>query len=215
MKKTILVALALNSLSVAAAPYVGLEYGFGSTDHDFETSFQADGVNLNPELEDGILGGFVGYSINESWAIELGYSQFELDDERSKNLGIVDINGQMYQHEMEWDSSIKAKQITLAPVFSYAVNDKWTTKMKAGVTYTQYESTARKSEEHELVINDDVELNNTLFHRSEKNDEFGAMVSIGAEYEIASGFTVGANAKYQLDSYTNTASLNVSSTYYF
>ncbi|MCK8078387.1 AcfA family outer membrane beta-barrel protein [Vibrio sp. 1CM2L] len=215
MKKTILVALALNSFSVAAAPYVGLEYGFGSTDHDFETSFQADGVNLNPELEDGILGGFVGYAINESWAIELGYSQFELDDERSKNMGIADIEGQMYQHEMEWDSSIKAKQITLAPVFSYAVSDKWTTKIKAGVTYTQYESSVRKSEEFELVVNDDVELNNTLFHRSEKNNEFGAVVSIGAEYEITSGFTVGANAKYQLDSYANTASLNVSSTYYF
>ncbi len=46
------------------------KYGFGSTDHDFETFSGYDGVNLNPELEDGILG-IVGYSINESRAIEL------------------------------------------------------------------------------------------------------------------------------------------------
>ncbi|WP_274879692.1 AcfA family outer membrane beta-barrel protein [Vibrio harveyi] len=215
MKKTVLTILTASSFSVAAAPYVGLEYGFGTTDHDFEPSFQADGVNLNPELEDGIFGGFIGYSINDSWAVELGYNQFDLDDGRSKNLGIVDIKGQKYHHEMNWDASIKAKQITLAPVFSYALNEKWTTKVKAGLTYTQYESKASKLEEHELVMNDDVEMNNTLFHRSEKNNELGAMLSIGAEYKIFPQLTIGANAKYQLDSYANTASINVGSTYYF
>ncbi|MHC0045172.1 AcfA family outer membrane beta-barrel protein [Vibrio campbellii] len=215
MKRTVLTILAASSFSVAAAPYVGLEYGFGTTDHDFETSFEADGVNLNPEQEDGIFGGFVGYSINDSWAVELGYSQFELDDSRSKNLGIENIDGKDYHREMEWDSSIKAKQITLAPVFSYALNDKWTTKVKAGLSYTQYESKAGKYEEHELVSNDDVEMSKTLFHSTEKNNELGAVFSVGAEYKIFPQLTIGANAKYQLDSYANTASINVGSTYYF
>ncbi|MGR5130806.1 AcfA family outer membrane beta-barrel protein [Vibrio alfacsensis] len=215
MNKSVLAILAASSFSVSAAPYVGLEYGFGTTDHDIETSFKADGVTLNPELEDGIFGGFVGYSLNDSWAVELGYSQFDLDDSRSKNLGIVDIDGQNYHHEMDWDSSIKAKQITFAPVFSHALNDKWTTKFKAGLSYTQYESKASKHEEHELVSNDDVEMGSTLFHSSEKNNELGAMFSVGAEYKILPQLTIGANAKYQLDSYANTASINLGSTYYF
>ncbi|MEF1336933.1 autotransporter outer membrane beta-barrel domain-containing protein, partial [Vibrio rotiferianus] len=39
--------------------------------------------------------------------------------------------------------------------------------------------------------------------------------SVGAEYKIFPQLTIGANAKYQLDSYANTASINVGSTYYF
>ncbi len=86
---------------------MGLEYGFGTTDHDFEPSFQADGVNLNPELEDGIFGGFIGYSINDSWAVELGYNQFDLDDGRSKilELSISRVKNTI----MKWIGTLQSK----------------------------------------------------------------------------------------------------------
>ncbi|EHK0032477.1 porin family protein [Vibrio parahaemolyticus] len=215
MNKTLLALLVTCSVSVSAAPYVGLEYGLGTTDHDLEPHFSADNVTLNPELEDGIFSGFVGYAFNDNWALELGYSQFDLDDSRSKNLGIKPIDGKDYHHEMDWDASIKAKQVSLAPVFNYALNDKWTTKFKAGLTYTQYDAKVSKHQEYELVANDDVEMTNTLFHSAEKNNEFGAMFSVGAEYQVFPKLTIGANAKYQLDSYANTASFNVGTTYYF
>ena len=215
MKKTALTILVASSFSVTAAPYVGLEYGFGATNHNFETSFKNEGVNLNPKMKDGIFGGFVGYSINDTWALELGYHQFELEDSQSQPQGIANIGGQNYHEKLEWDSSVKAKQMSLAPVFNYALSEKWTAKAKAGLTYTQYESKASKSREYEHVFNDDIEMSKNLFHRSEKSNEFGAMVAVGAEYEIFPQLTVGANAKYQLDSYANTASINVGSTYYF
>lgn len=213
MKRTVLTILAASSFSVAAAPYVGLEYGFGTTDHDFETSFEADGVNLNPELEDGIFGGFVGYSINDSWAVELGYNQFELQDNRSKHLSYDPTTAT--KKELDWDSSIKATQITLTPVFSYALNEKWTTKIKAGLSYTQYKSTAGKylETENELTDQETSVLQGTPIQN--KSDELGGIFSIGAEYKIFPQLTIGANAKYQLDSYANTASINVGSTYYF
>ncbi len=116
---------------------------------------------------------------------------------------------------MDWDSSITAKQVSLAPVFNYALSDKWTTKFKAGLTYTQYDAKVAHDQEYELVVNDDVEISNTLFHSSEKNNELGAMFSVGAEYQVLPKLTIGANAKYQLDSYANTASFNVGTTYYF
>lgn len=93
MNKTLLALLVTCSVSVSAAPYVGLEYGLGTTDHDLEPHFSADNVTLNPELEDGIFSGFVGYAFNDNWALELGYSQFDLDDSHSKNLGIKPVDG--------------------------------------------------------------------------------------------------------------------------
>ncbi|MEF1305792.1 autotransporter outer membrane beta-barrel domain-containing protein [Vibrio owensii] len=58
-------------------------------------------------------------------------------------------------------------------------------------------------------------MSKTLFHSTEKNNELGAVFSVGAEYKIFPQLAIGANAKYQLDSYANTASINVGSTYYF
>jgi accessory colonization factor AcfA len=69
MNKTLLALLVTCSVSVSAAPYVGLEYGLGTTDHDLEPHFSAENVTLNPELEDGIFSGFIGYSFNDNWAI--------------------------------------------------------------------------------------------------------------------------------------------------
>lgn len=39
MNKTILALLVTCSVSVSAAPYVGLEYGLGTTDHDLNLTF--------------------------------------------------------------------------------------------------------------------------------------------------------------------------------
>jgi len=215
MKKTLLAVLMVSPLSVMAAPYVGLEYGYGSVDHDFEPQFAADNVALNPELGEGITNIFIGYTFNESWALELGYSQYELDDSRSNDLGVISINGQDYWQEMDWDSSIKAKQISLAPVYTYAMDDKWSLKFKAGVTYTQYKSKAGKYEELELLTNDDVEINNTLSHRSQSTNEWGGVAAFGTEYKVWPQLTIGANVKYQVDSYANVTSFNLSTAYYF
>lgn len=215
MKKSLLSLLVICSFPTLAAPYIGLEYGVSSSNTDFSSAFKAEGVNLDPKADDGIMSAFLGYSFTPSWALELGYSQFDLDDSQSKNLGIANVGGKDYHHEMEWDSSVKAKQISLAPVFTYALNSDWTTKLKAGLTYTQYKSSESKSEDYELVTNDDVEMDNNLFHRSSDSNEIGAMLALGTEYTVLPQLTVGANVKYQLDNYANTASLNLGTTYYF
>lgn len=215
MKKTLLAVLLISPISATAAPYIGLEYGFGSVDHDYEPQFSADNVTLNPDLEENFTGILVGYAFNDTWAIELGYQQYELEDSRSSNLGVVDRNGQNYTHEMDWDSSIKAKQFSLTPVYTFAMNGKWSLKLKAGVTYTEYKSNASKSEELELVTNDDVEINNSLSYQAASTKEWGGLVAVGTEYKVLPQLSVGANVKYQIDSFANAASLNVSTAYYF
>lgn len=215
MNKALISLLITCSFSATAAPYVGVEYGLGTSSTDFNSVFKADGINLSPDLDDGITSAFIGYSFNESWALELGYSQYELSAGSSKYLGQQTIKDQAYHHEMDWDASIKAKQISLAPVFTYSLSDKWTTKFKAGLTYTQYKASEGKSEELELVTNDDIEMDKNLFHTSQKSNEVGALVSVGTEYEVFPQLTLGASVKYQLDSYSNTTSFNIGSTYYF
>lgn len=215
MKKLLLSLLMTCSFSAAAAPYIGLEYGFGHTEHDVEARFPQDNVVLTPDLEDGIFSGTLGYAFNDAWALELGYSQYELDDGRSTPLGIEETEGDKYFSEMEWDASIKAKQFSIAPVYSYTLNDSWTAKFKAGLTYTQYQHNVSKHKDLELTTNDDVERSESIYTASGKSNKFGAMFSVGAEYEVLPQLTVGANAKYQFDRYANTASLNINTTYYF
>ncbi|MCU8269416.1 porin family protein, partial [Vibrio vulnificus] len=66
MKKTLLVAaLTSASFSVLSSPYIGLEYGLGTTNHDGQSRFASSPeVKLDPSNDDGILGGFIGYSLS-------------------------------------------------------------------------------------------------------------------------------------------------------
>ncbi|ANU39426.1 AcfA family outer membrane beta-barrel protein [Vibrio scophthalmi] len=135
MNKTLLAAALLgSSFSAISAPYIGLEYGFGSTSHDSQSHFPTSPtVKLDPSNEDGILSGFIGYSLTPSWAIELGYSQFDLEDDRSKFIG----SDGTKKTEEEWEASVKSKQFSLASVYTHNLNDKWLAKVKAGLTYTE------------------------------------------------------------------------------
>ncbi|CAK1785638.1 Accessory colonization factor AcfA [Vibrio crassostreae] len=212
--KNILISLVLTgtSFSTISAPYIGLEYGFGSTRHDTQSNFTSSPVTLEPSNEDGILSGFVGYSLTPSWAIEFGYSQFELDDDRSlfvKFDPATDI-----KTEEEWDAKIKATQFTLAPVYTYTLSEKWQAKFKVGLTYTQYDESGSHYLEHENEITD-VETITPKSSYSNSSNEIGGLASVGAEYEVYPQFTIGANVKYQFDSFANTASFNIGSTYYF
>ncbi|MFM2588147.1 AcfA family outer membrane beta-barrel protein [Vibrio sp. TBV020] len=213
MNKTLLsVLLAGVSFSVVSAPYIGLEYGFGSTSHDTQSNFTSSPVTLEPSNEEGILSGFVGYSLTPSWAIEFGYSQFELDDDRSL---FVKYDPTTYiKTEEEWNSKVKAKQFTLAPVYTYTLSEKWQAKFKAGLTYTQYDVSASHYLEHENELTD-IEAITPKSSYSNTSNEIGGLASVGIEYEVYSQLMVGANVKYQFDSFANTVSFNIGSTYYF
>lgn len=215
MKKLLLPLLMTSSFSAYASPYIGLEYGIGNTSHNVEAHFPKDSTVLKPELEQGIFSGFVGYSFNDNWAIELGYSQYDLDSGRSQYLGTETVEVQQYITEMEWDASIKAKQFSLAPVYNYTLNDKWIAKFKAGVTYTEYQAQSSKHKDFELVTNDDVEFSQPIYNQVTKSNEVGAMFSVGVEYEVLPNLAIGSNVKYQLDNYADTVSFNVSTSYYF
>lgn len=218
IKYKLITLVLLNSVfvgGVKASPYVGLEYGFGSVSHDNKVKF-SDSKVLDPKLDGGILNGYLGYSFNSTWSIELGYSQFDLDDGISENKGLVTGNdGNTYLYEVDWDASIKAKQLSLTPVYTQKINNKWSLKYKLGLTYTEYKSKQGIYEEYELITNDDIESTVPIVHEQSKQNKLGGLVSIGSEYEVIKDLAVGANIKYQFDSFAQTGSINIGATYYF
>ena len=211
MKKVLLAAISTASFTAAAAPYVGVEYGIGTSRHDFQPKVTVGtGANtqtraLNPKLDEGILGGFLGYSLTDSIAIELGYSQFDSSDDHETPHS--NMNG--VWTERNWESSVDAKSVTLSAAFSHKFTDSITAKAKAGLAYTQYAT-------HYHVHDELGELNMpTLAAYSNKTNEIGAMVSVGAEYFVLPQLSFGANVKYQFDSFAQTATFNLGSSYYF
>lgn len=212
-KLLILVALAFPSFSALSNAYVGLEYGLASTNHDGQSRFTSSPeVILDPSNEDGILGGFVGYSLSPKWAIELGYNQFDLDADNSRFVK-YDATTQIKTEE-EWNAKVKAKQFTLAPVYTHTLNEKWQAKFKAGLTYTQYDVSGSHYLEDENQLTD-VEIITPKSGYSSSFNEIGGLISVGTEYEVYPHLAVGANIKYQFDSFANTVAFNIGTTYYF
>lgn len=207
MKKVIALA-ALFAAPAFANPYLGLEYGMLHTDHDFEPT--VNGEQLNPESNDAVLGGYLGYKFNDNWGLELGYRQFDMDDSKGN-----ETQDATYEYEQDWDADIKAKQFTLMPMYFHNFNDKWTMKAGAGVTYTQYDYSSSYKAEQEEHLTDIDTVTDYQKGPSGSSNEFGGIASIGIEYAIVSGFTVGANAKYQIDSYANAATFSLTTAYYF
>jgi accessory colonization factor AcfA len=217
MMKTIpLYALALCAFPTFAAPYVGVGYALGYAQQDQNIRFnEQPSSKLDPNLEDGITSLFAGYTLSPSWAIELGYRQYDLDDSHTANLGTVNQGGKDYYHSKEWDASVDAKQVYLAPVWRYQLSEKWQGQIKAGLTYTQYQASQSLDNELELITNDDIEINNRLEHQSKDHNQFGGLVSVGVAYQLMPQWFVGGDVQYQADSFAQVTAINIATRYRF
>ncbi len=214
-KKFCLMALMLSSSSVFAAPYVGLEYGISSVDSKYNTHFVNDNVSLSPDETNDSFGGFVGYKLN-TFGFELGYRQYDADASRTQFEGYTGTFPNQYKEETEWDAEVRAKQFTFKPVYFYNINPKLQLKTGLGLTYTQYKYKSSTHSEHEMLLNDDVEYRTSrIGGETQKDNVFGAIASIGLEYNVIDRLFLGASASYQLDSMANTSSLTLTSAYYF
>ncbi|EMN7257440.1 AcfA family outer membrane beta-barrel protein [Vibrio vulnificus] len=213
MKRSLLFIACVCSFPALAAPYIGLEYGFGNAEHE-TVYFPGDSVSLTPKLDEGFISGYVGLRINQAWAVELGYNQFDLNAQRSRYDGVEDIGGHDYAKETEWETDLDAKQFSVAPVFTHQINHQWMAKFKAGATYTQYKHRTTKEEEYELLLGDH-DFTNVLFTELETKNEWGAFVSAGVEYQITAQFGLGANVKYHYDKFMDTTSFNLGGAFYF
>jgi len=211
MKKTLLLTSLFIALPAVSAPYVGLELGATSIGGDAKNEFTSNSLGLDSDTSDTTISAFIGYQFDKHWALELGYRQFELEDSLSSDTPISDT---VYS-EKEWEESVEVKQILLMPVYSYHLNEKWKLKGGVGVTYTKYEQSSEYSYEEETIYDEDVIGSETSQSERTEQQQWGGIASVGVEYNITSKLSVGAAAKYHVDSYADSLSLSISTIYSF
>ena len=211
MKQLLLATSLLIALPAISAPYAGLELGAPSVNGDIENTGGGSDTSLNPEVSDAVLAAFVGYQFNKSWGVELGYRQFELEDSLSTD---TVVSATEYLEE-EWEENVQVKQLFLMPTYTYHLNDKWKLKSAVGVTYTQYEQSTEYSTELENIYDNDLLEYETSVSQKSEQEQWGGIASVGVEYNIVSNLSIGASAKYTVDSYAEAFSVNISAVYSF
>ncbi|WP_318420040.1 AcfA family outer membrane beta-barrel protein [Photobacterium leiognathi] len=213
MKKLALLSLALLSGSVAATPYMGLEYGATSLKHDYQTHYSADKKTVVPSGSASVFGGFIGYKIENNYGLELSYKQFDLDGD-SNQLLLSDKPG--FILEREWVSDLSVKQISLKPVMFYSLSENIQFKGGLGLTYSHYKYTSSSHDEYEHVLNDDIEINLPRSGgESKKDSALGIVASIGVDYNLYRNFHIGAAMEYYVDNIANGGNITVNTSYFF
>ncbi|MFA0412967.1 AcfA family outer membrane beta-barrel protein [Vibrio renipiscarius] len=191
MKKYCLLPLLACAFPAVSSPYVGLEVGLATPQHNIKINDQVDGLTLSPDSTDRFAGLWVGYAFNNNLALELGYQKNHHYSDNDTAHG--------------WDVELTSKQFSLAPVYSWSLfnNRDWTIKLKAGATYTQYQLSANKTR------------NDPPFYASKSTNELGAIGTMGLEYHLTPNVTLGCNLKYQADSYSSMSMMTFAGSYYF
>lgn len=209
------------STTALASPYIGIQYGMGNVSTD-ETVVFDDKVTLTPDGSTDTLGVFIGYRFNDKFALEIGYSNYQVDQSRDKFNGIVkhqfpgSVTPLDAVHETEWDAEMEANQWSIMPTYSHALNDKWEVIVGVGLTYSQYSFSGHSADEFEAVINDDIEQ--TVLRSVADNvnkSAVGGIGKIGVNYFILPPWQVGLSAQYQVDSITSVAQLALTTSYHF
>ena len=206
MKKILLAPLFVIAPALSAAPYVGLQYGVASVNHDFSTTFKSDAVTLTPDSSSSFIGGFVGYRA-DNLGLELSYKKLSGDDSHNQQLSTTEEN--------EWDATYDASQISLKPVLFMPLTEQLTLKTGLGVSYTQYDYSAAGTYEKEIP-GDDNDIETPLAggdHSSES--AFGATASIGLDYALQQHLNLGLAAEYTVDSVASNSAIMVSASYQF
>ncbi|RJX69697.1 porin family protein [Vibrio sinensis] len=212
MKKIYLFPLFVCSFSAVSAPYFGLEIGAAFPNHDVNVNYVSDQVSLSPDSSDAFVGGYMGYSLTNNLALEMGYQQHHFDDEKRVSNGTA---ANSNQHKgTEWDANLKADQVYLAPVYTVSLTNSrsWSLKMKAGVTFTQYELTTEKRDTQGPIgtSKDEVQLSG-----SKSSNDWGVMSAIGVEYNVTPALSIGTNVMYQIDSFSSMSTFTMTGSYYF
>ncbi|ODS05380.1 AcfA family outer membrane beta-barrel protein [Vibrio scophthalmi] len=190
MKKYCLLPLLTCALPSLASPYLGLEIGRATPHHDITVSDLATQQKLSPDSTDGFAALLAGYNFDNNFALEMGYQKnHHYHESDSRN---------------QWDVSLTAKQFSLMPVYALSLTNSrdWSLKMKAGVTYTQYDLSASKA-------------GSAPQHASKQSNELGMIGVVGVEYHLTDNVSMSANFKYQTDSFSSMSMMTLGGQYYF
>lgn len=215
MKKLVmLLPVALVSISAYSQPYIVAGYGVGSMSHDetlvfTDTATNAVNTILKPDSSDSAWHVALGYRAENNLGLEVGYQQFEADASReifvaylpAPDFAIVDNN---------WKAEIKAKRMSIKPVLFINLDERFTLKTGLGLTYTEYKISGYSYQETDRELADFetyLPIANVTNPVARTEKEVGVLASIGLEYNLWKGVTLGVDGQVGYDKIATTAQL--------
>lgn len=206
MKKIIATATLLAASTAAfAGPYAGIGYeaSHARIERNSLRSPVIDGTALSlPRSEEqGGLKLLAGYQFNDSWALELGFSQAEVERSREVRLDAT--------RDEEWESSIDGRHFTLAPVYLHQLGERLELRATAGLSYGDYDI----EQVHRIDVDNGPDQ---LISRVKDNDsKFGGMVGVGLAYQTPWKVEVLGQLQHQRNSILSSTSASVGLLYRF
>lgn len=200
MKKsiTILPLLCCASFSVFAKSYLNLGYGVSVPSTDQQLVFTGiEEVYISPDTSDSVWSITLGYGMGNNTSIEMAYSQFNGDTELEKPATVSGSVVTTYDYQV----NMKAEQFSITPVYHTNFGKKISIKGGMGVTYTHYEFSGSTS--RELNGNDAGPIPGAIVPSPQSDKKWGVNATVGADYLLLQGLTIGVQANY---SYDNVAS---------
>lgn len=212
MKKSLLLLpIAFVSITAYSQPYIVAGYGISAMSHDETVIFTgSNGVantTLKPDSSDSVWSVAAGYRANNNIGLEVGYQQFEADTSIER---FVRMTPELARVENNWKADIKAKRLSIKPVYFFDINEKFSTKFGLGLTYTNYKITGTSYEETDHLVGDFetfLPIANVTNPAERSENAIGMTASIGAEYNVWKGITVGVEGNVSYDKMATSSQL--------
>lgn len=183
------------SFSVFAKSYVNLGYGVNSPSTDQQMVFTStENVSVSPDTSDSIWNVTLGYEIGNNIAVEIAYNHFNSDTDIEQ---IASVSGTSVTTD-DYQVNMKAQQFSITPVYYKNISDKINIKGGLGVIYTHYEFSGSTS--REINGNDAGPIPGVTVPGSRTDKKFGVNATVGADYLLLEGVTIGVQANYSYDS---------------
>ncbi len=220
MKKYLLsLPFLLTALGAHSQPYLVAGYGATALSHNETLIFSGtDNTVLKPTHSDATWFATLGYRFSGDLGIEFRYNQFEADASKEIITQFPSLANNLIKLSNNWKADLRAKQIAIKPVYFFDLNDKFSVKAGAGLSYTKYEITGYSYEEtdHELADFDFYRpIAGVINPKGRIQKEVGVIASLALDYNAWNGFFVGLEADVNYDNVATSSQIFGTLTYKF
>ena len=164
----------------------------------------SDGSVLNPNKPDYLWEINLGYKLLPNFAVEGGFQQFEAKDELRRRR----VFDGRHHFDDRFDSNIKGYRFTWKYIYSYPITERFELNTGIGATVNRYDF--KSSINRHPVVGGNVNLApvpTLVSPASRKYTRIGGTGSVGVNYDLWQGITLGLDANFAIDSFANTTQL--------
>lgn len=208
MNRKLIAAASLFAMSTAALaePYLGVGYQAGTSriEKDSLRYPVVDGRALDQSDHEssGSLRLVAGYRFSDRWALELTAQRPTLETSIEQRVaGTGD--------DEEWESSVDATHVTLAPVLLHRLSDRVELRATAGLLYGDYSF----KRVHALDVDNGPDQ--VLSREKDSDSKFGAAIGVGAAWTTPWKFDLVGEVTHQRTKLVSNSAVSLTAVYRF